>query len=348
MLINQKNPHGGDIYTHPVDLDFSANLNPYGMPQSIKTALAKAADDSSAYPDPYCRKLKERIAAYEDVEDAAVLCGNGAAELIYSFCYALDKEKPALVIEPTFCAYSAALRAANVTVQPYYLRKEDGFRLTKDILQLNFSAYSAVFLCAPNNPTGFLADKDILCAIAASSVRMLLDVSFLELTFTPQCYDIPALVREFPNICILRSMTKSFAMAGVRLGYALSSDTAFLEAMAQKVPCWNVSTPAQLAGMAALEERQWLRESAAKIRSEKEELLRALKALGVYVFPGEANYLLLYSQKPLAKALLQKGILVRDCSNFAGLGEGYVRIAVRTPGENRQLLAAIGAALRTE
>lgn len=336
------------MYTHSVRLDFSANLNPFGMPQRVRTAISEAVKHSSAYPDPYCRKLKESIAACEGVEAAAVLCGNGAAELIYSFCYALEKGKTALVIEPTFCEYRAALRAANVPVESYFLRKENDFRLNEEILTLDFSAYSAVFLCSPNNPTGFTADAAVLEAIAASGVRMLLDISFLELTAAPQRYEIPAFVREFPNICILRSMTKTFAMAGVRLGYALCSDTAFLEAMAQKAPCWNVSTPAQLAGIAALEERQWLRESAANIQRAKEELSRSLKALGLRVYEGEANYLLLYHEKPLADKLMEQGVLVRDCSNFAGLGEGYVRLAVRTPEENRQLLGAIGTALSAE
>ncbi len=343
MLINQKNPHGGDIYTHDVRLDFSANLNPFGMPHSVQKALEQAANCSSSYPDPYCRKLKESIAAYEGVEAAAVLCGNGAAELIYSFCYALDAAKPALVLEPTFCEYSAALSAANVPVESYSLRKEDDFRLTEDILKLDFNTYSALFLCSPNNPTGFTVGKELLTALAASGVRVLLDVSFLELTQAPQCYDIPALLREFPNVCVLRSMTKSFAMAGVRLGYMLCTDAPFLETVAQKAPCWNVSTPAQLAGIAALKEQAWLRESVKNIQRAKKELSRSLKALGLRVYEGEANYLLLYHEKPLAEKLAEQGILVRDCANYKGLGEGYVRIAVRTPEENRQLLAAIKA-----
>lgn len=343
MLINQNNPHGGDIYAHAVRLDFSANLNPFGMPHGVKKALEEALRHSSAYPDPYCRKLKESIAAFEGTEASAVLCGNGAAELIYSFCYALDGEKPALVIEPTFCEYRSALSAAKVPAQTYSLRKEDDFRLTNEILKLDFSAYSAVFLCSPNNPTGYTVDKEILTAIAASGVRVLLDVSFLELTPTALCYDIPALLRDFPNVCVLRSMTKTFAMAGVRLGYALCADSAFLEAMAQKAPCWNVSTLAQSAGVAALGEQTWRRKSVADIQKEKEALFSSLQSLGLKVFPGEANFLLFYHEQPLARKLAERGILVRDCANYPGLGEGYVRIAVRTSEENRQLLAALKA-----
>lgn len=346
LLINQKNPHGGDIYTHRVRLDFSANLNPYGMPHSVKQALRDAAEVGSVYPDPYCRALTQRIAAYEGVDPSVVLCAAGAAELIYSFSYALQgQSKPALVIEPTFCEYSAALCAAGIPVQRYYLREEDGFRLTKDILKTDFCALSAVFLCAPNNPTGLMADKELVHAIAASGVRLMLDVSFLEFTQAPRYYDIASLLRQYPNVCVLRSMTKTFAIAGVRLGYALCSDTAFLQAMAQKAPCWNVSTPAQLAGIAALDEQAWLRESAAGILREKEKMMCTLEALGMRVYPSEANFLFFYSPRPLFETLLKKGILVRDCANYPGLREGYVRIAIRSEEENRKFAEAMREAL---
>ena len=345
MLINEKSPHGGDVYTNNVRLDFSANINPAGMPSAVTDALVKATQDCSAYPDPYCNALRETIARYEGVPCETVLCGNGAAELIYAFAYALPQEKPALVVSPTFCDYAAALAAAGIAAEHYVLSENDGFRVTDALLHFDFTKYGAVFLCSPNNPTGFTVDAGIVRALAQTGVRLFLDLCFLDLTDDPQKYDIPALLRNFPNVSVLRAFTKSFAMAGVRLGYLLCADKAFLSAMSKKTQCWNVSTLAQAAGVAALDCGDWLRGSVKEIHRERERLAEGLRALGVRVYPGEANFLLLYTETDLYTELLKRGVLIRDCSNYVGLRKGFYRIAVRTSEENAVLLAAVKEAL---
>ena len=249
MLINKKSPYGGDIYTNRVRLDFSANINPAGMPERVCQALIEAAGSCSAYPDPYCTELRKKIAESERVPTDNILCANGAAELIYQYAYALPKEKPALIISPAFCEYELALRAAGIAAEYYILREIDGFRLTEDILGTDFDRYSAVYLCSPNNPTGITVEPELICAIASSGVRLFCDFCFLDLTDAPEKYDIPALLRDYPNITILRAFTKSYAMAGVRLGYAMCGDPDFLAAMSEKAQCWNVSALAQAAGV---------------------------------------------------------------------------------------------------
>ncbi|MGN1074024.1 MAG: aminotransferase class I/II-fold pyridoxal phosphate-dependent enzyme, partial [Eubacteriales bacterium] len=208
-------------------LDFSANINPCGMPEAVRQALIRAAADCTAYPDPYCTALREKIAAAERVPESCVLCGNGAAELIYQYAYALPKDRPALIAAPSFCEYEQALCAAGIAAEHYLLREEDGFRLTGDFLRTDFSRYGAVFLCSPNNPTGITAEPALIRAAAASGVRLFCDFCFLDLTETPEKYDIPALIRDYPNLTVLRAFTKSYAMAGVRLGYMLCGDAAF-------------------------------------------------------------------------------------------------------------------------
>lgn len=341
MLINKKSPHGGDIYTHAAEIDFSANINPFGMPEKVRAALISAASDCSAYPDPYCTELREKIAAVWNVPSDDILCGNGASELIYAFSYSLPKGKPALIVAPTFCEYAQSLSAAGIDAEYYYLAEENGFRLTEDILRLDFSQYCAVFLCSPNNPTGITVSPKLIEGIADSKVRLFCDFCFLDMTENPQIYDIPRLSKKYPNIAVLLAFTKGYAMAGVRLGYVIYGDGEFLNTMSEKTPCWNVSTLAQKAGVAALDCGDWLggcvRLIAAERRRAAEELLR----LGIRVFPGESNYLLLYSPHNLAEELLGRGIMVRDCRNYAGLGVGYIRIAVRTPEENNRLIEAV-------
>ena len=341
MLINTVSPHGGDIYKNRVDIDFSANINPYGMPPEVRAALEASLDACSAYPDPYCTKLREKIAEAENVPQSSVICGNGAAELIYQFAYALDDARPALIVSPTFCEYEQALDAAGVRCEKYYLKESDGFRLTKEFLRVDFSRYSAVVICSPNNPTGITIEREIIESAAGSGARMLCDFCFLDLTSDPGRYDIPSLTERHPNIFVLKAFTKSYAMAGLRLGYAVCRDGAFLERMSKKAQCWNVSTPAQAAGSAAVGCREWLGRTVSMIAAEREYLARRLGALGITVYPGEANYLMLKAREDLARETMRRGIMIRDCSGYDGLGEGYFRIAVRTREENERLIAAV-------
>lgn len=339
MLINKKSPHGGDIYTNRVRLDFSANINPAGMPEKVRQALMRAAENCSAYPDPYCTELRKRIAETERISENGILCGNGAAELIYQFAYTLPKGKPALIVEPAFCEYENALQAAGIAAEHYILTEDTGFRLSEEFLRIDFSRYCAVFVCSPNNPTGITVAPELIQALAGTGIRLFCDFCFLDLTGDPDMYDLPALIRAYPNLIVLRAFTKSYAMAGVRLGYVLCGDTELLMDMSEKAQCWNVSTLAQAAGIAALDCVDWLRDSVMGISEERRHMTEELGQLGIRVYPGEANYLLLYADVNLTERLMERGIMVRDCSNYIGLGRGYVRVAVRTPEENEQLLA---------
>ena len=346
MLINKRSPHGGDIYTNSVKLDFSANINPSGMPDAVGMAIKAAVENCEAYPDPYCTELRQKIAEYERVPMDCILCGNGAADMIYAYAYALPKNRPALIISPTFSEYGQALSAAGITVEHYVMKESDRFRLTEEFLYTDFSKYCAVFLCSPNNPTGITVKPEIICGILHSGVRLFCDFCFLDLTDAPEKYDIPVLLQTYPNLTILRAFTKSYAMAGVRLGYAMSAGADFLAAMSEKTQCWNVSTLAQAAGIAALDCADWLKESVRYISAERRYLTEKITQLGIRVYPGEANYLLLYSKVDIADKLIARGIMVRDCSNYIGLGKGYIRIAVRTREENDLLLTELYEVLK--
>ena len=346
MLINKKSPHGGDIYTNAVRLDFSANINPAGMPDAVKQALHDAVEHCERYPDPYCTELRRKIAEHERLPESCILCGNGAAEMIYAYAFALPKDKPALIVSPTFCEYEQALSAAGIAAEHYIMKESDGFRLTEDFLHTDFSKYTAVFLCSPNNPTGITVESSILHNIAKSGVRLFCDFCFLDLTETPEKYGISALLETCPNITILRAFTKSYAMAGVRLGYVLCRDAEFLAEMSEKTQCWNVSALAQAAGIAALGCTDWLTVSVKHISAERRYLTEELTHLGIRVYPGEANYLLLYSDTGLYGKLMARGIMVRDCSNYIGLSAGFIRIAVRTREENDRLLTELKEVLK--
>ena len=346
MLINENNPHGGDIYTHKNILDFSANINPYGIPEPVKNTAAQAIDNCTAYPDPYCRRLRNRLAENEKVPEKWILCGNGAAELIYSFAYSLPGNKPALIVSPTFSEYQSALSAAGIQTEHFMLEEQKGFVLDDSIMSIDFSRYSALFICTPDNPTGITIRPDLLERLAATGIRLLCDMCFMELTDSPDRYNVPELLKKYPDLVVLKAFTKSFAIPGLRLGYMLCSDEAFMVAMSEKSPCWNVSIPAQAAGCAALDCRKWLSDAVKAIGQERNLMTDALCSMGIKVYPGEANFLLLYSDTDLYGRLLEKGILIRDCSNYKGLRKGFIRIAIRKPEENDQLLSAVREVLK--
>ncbi len=345
MYLTQTNPHGGDVYGKTPLVDFSASINPMGMPEPVRRALIDSADGCAVYPDPYCRVLRAAIGKAEGVSAEHILCGAGASELLYQYAAALPGTKPALIVAPAFSEYSAALYAAGHGVEYHTLKPEDGFHLTGDILSRDFSEYSAVFVCSPANPTGITVEPGMIESIARTGVSLILDLCFLDLTERPELYDIPSLSTRFPNVSILRSPTKSFAIPGVRLGYLISSDKSLLAHMSERGQCWNVSVPAQAAGVAAMGCGAWLRGSVKRIAAERERLCQELSVLGLTVYPGEANFLLAYSERELVGHLSEMGYTVRDCSNFVGLTGGYFRVAVRTAAENDRLLAAIKEAL---
>ena len=346
MYVGKKNPHGGDIYSHDILLDLSSNMNPAGLPDAVKAAVRASADSCAKYPDAYCRELRKAISGREGLPDDCIICGNGAAELIYSYAYSLPKESRALVISPTFSEYEDALKAAGVAVDHYLLRETEGFRLTEDVLSEDLPAYCAVFLCTPNNPTGITVGPGLLEDIAGTGVRLFCDMCFLDLTEDPGRYGIPSLIERYPNVTVLKAFTKSFSMAGLRLGYAMTSDRELLEEMSARTQCWNVSSVAQQAGIAALDCDDWLRESVRMLSKERARLTDELSSLGIKVWPSEANYLLLRTDKDLYGEMIRRRILIRDCSNYTGLERGYYRVAVKTAQENDIFLTALKEIIR--
>lgn len=345
MLYQTINPHGGDLYSRPIRLDFSANTNPFGTPESVCRAVIESADMLNQYPDPYCRELVAALSEFEQVPQEYILCGCGAAELIFSFCTAV-KPKKALELAPTFSEYSSALEAVGCTVERYPLNRGNGFALTEDFAEfLQRSDCDVLFLCNPNNPTGQVIEPALLERVAQicqdRGIRLFLDECFLDLSDQGRNLSLKDKLNVQPGLFILKAFTKSYGMAGLRLGYCLSADQALLTAMGRSVQPWNVSLPAQKAGIAALKETEFLSKTRTEIKMQRKWMQEQFAALGFYVCPAQANYLLLYHELPIYERLLEKGILVRDCSNYHGLEQGWFRVAVRREEENRVLIDTV-------
>ena len=333
--------HGGDIYANKgIILDFSVNLNPLGIPPGVRQALMEAPDALSRYPDRDCRALTGALSRREGVPPEQILCGNGAADLIYRLCFGL-KPKRALICAPTFAEYGRAAGLAGATLTCHRLREEEGFAVTRRILA-DIGGVELVFLCNPNNPTGQLVSpglvEEIASACQQAGALLLMDECFLD--FTP-AGSAKGLMNRYPGLVLLKAFTKTYAMAGLRLGYLLTRNARALGAAGAYAQPWSVSAPAQLAGVAALEADGWLEKTRAAVAGERGFLEAGLSALGLKVYPGQANFLLMKSSRPLYGPLLERGLLVRSCAGFEGLDERFIRVCVKTREENTRLLAAI-------
>lgn len=345
MLYGKEYTHGGDIYTEPVQMDFSANTNPFGTSPAVIRAVRDGLDEMHRYPDPYCRELVDAIAAFEQIPREWILCGNGAAELIYAYCEATRPER-AVELAPTFSEYSLALSRVGCRVERYDLQEDRAFELEEGFLSFLVDRKpDVVLLCNPNNPTGRTIPPrllmDILNLCQREQIALFVDECFCDLSDREE--SLKGSLSQYPGLFILKAFTKSYGMAGIRLGYGLSSNRELLKRMAEAVPPWNVSSLAQTAGVAALSDREFLERTRNHIRQERQWLTEQLALLGMRVCPSEANYLLFRGPENLHRVLKENGIMIRDCRNYAGLGPGWFRIGVRLREENEMLIDAMSA-----
>ena len=331
-------------------LDFSVNCSALGTPPAVLEAVRRALPrDAWQYPDRQCRRLREALAARLGVPEGWILCGGGAADLIFRLML-WKRPARALLTAPTFCEYEAALTAAGGRAEYFDLKPENGFALGPDYLDRLEGGAELAVLCNPNNPTGRTADPGLLRQAVARcgqrGVTLLVDECFNGFLDQPERHTLVPLLGQNPHLVLLGAFTKLYGMAGLRLGWCLCSDPAVLEGMAAAGPSWGVSSVAQTAGVAALGETEFVRHTRDLTGRERTFLTRELAALGLRVFPAEANYLLLYSPAAgLAQGCARRGVLVRSCGDYRGLSDHYLRVAVRTHDENLRLLKVLAAAL---
>lgn len=348
--------HGGLIFQTARELgispeellDFSANLNPLGMPGEIKDAVIRALSGASHYPDVGCGPLREAIADAEQVPSSWVLCGNGAADLVFRLGYAM-RPKSALVMAPTFLEYERAMEQAGARVEHFTL--DDSLRLDESVLDAVKPGLSLLFLCNPNNPTGILTERGLVERLinraASAGVLVVLDECFMDFVERQEEYTMTGRLKDFKNLLILKSFTKMYAMAGLRLGYCLSSNGELLKGMENAGQDWSVNTLAQAAGLAALKLEEFPSAARRLVGREREYLKKELEGLSLRVYDSQANYLLFRApgQEDLAARLLPLRIMIRNCGNYPGLSGDYYRVAVRNHEENERLARALARVL---
>lgn len=358
--------HGGDVYSQEIWMDYSANLNPLGLPEAVYRALLRAAGDCSRYPDSQSRRLRAALGERCGVPAQWLVCGNGAADLIFSLVLAL-KPARAVVPAPTFSEYEQALTAVQCHTRHFYLKEEDGFQMDVPAFcrflrrESGGSGHGGeregarmAFLCNPNNPTGLpLSQKEVrqvADTCAEEGIFLAVDECFCDFLEEPESASLVPILKGYPNVMILKAFTKTYAMAGIRLGYGICPDGEVLEKLNRVRQPWSVSALAQEAGLAALGEEEYVAKARAVLSEEREFLRKGLEKLGFRVWPSKANYLFFRDErkireKALYERLRKRGVLVRSCGNYPGLDGRYYRICVKCREENQVFLRELKEAL---
>ena len=345
--------HGGDWAGYRAEfgcdaLDFSANVSPLGLPAGVAAAITNALPTADRYPDPLCRELRAALAGAEGVPADWILCGNGAADLIFRLALAV-RPRRALLPAPTFAEYEAALQTVGCAVRRVFLREENEFAVTEEFIDAVTPETDVVFLCQPNNPTGQVTPPALVERLvrrcAECGAVLVVDECFLDFLPDRDAWTAKQFLRDAPQLIILKAFTKLYAMAGVRLGYALCGDAALLEKMRGAGQPWAVSSLAQAAGLAALQETAYAGAVRALIAEQRPRMAAGLRALGLRVMDGQANYLLFRATPDFGEKLRRRGAVVRSCANYPGLDAAWYRTAVRTAEENTRLLQIMGEIL---
>lgn len=346
----QQNIHGGNIYSRPIRLDFSVNGNPLGMPAEARPALLAAINHVGEYPDIAARELTEAVSRMlsaqsgREIPGEWLLFGNGASELFLVIVHALRPENIVIPV-PSFYGYEYAAKAADSHIKYVYLPEETAFCPGEELLQALTADTDLLFLANPNNPTGQLMSpeylRELLEHCRQQEIIVVLDECFTEFCETDrkQPRSLLGKIDQYENLLLVRAFTKSFAMPGVRLGYLLCSDPGIRERIRRQLPEWNLSVFAQRAGIICADHAEkYLQDTVEYVKNERAYLREGLEKQSIRVVSGEADFLLVQTDRPLYQELLEKGILIRDCENFRGLKKGYYRIAVKTRAENEVLL----------
>jgi threonine-phosphate decarboxylase len=347
--------HGGDVYAWArqtrVDpaaiVDFSASINPLGPPASARKVFQKSYPEVFRYPNPYGEELREALAKHHEMKSTQILLGNGSTQLIYLLCFAL-RPRNALIVGPAFSEHANALKLAGAKVSFFSLRADLDFKFsTEDFMTAWEKADHMAFLTTPNSVTGQLIPKaeiEKIARIALSKRRLLvIDEAFIDFV---EAESVKHLIRNNPYVIILRSLTKYYALPGLRLGYLLAHSQRVAQFAAYLEP-WSVNGPAQKVALACLADRSFGLKTERWLHRERNFLARSLIRLkGLEPYPSSTNFLLVRIANgsgvlELRSFLLHRKILIRACNSFAGLGSDHFRVAVRGRKDNRLLLVAL-------
>ena len=346
--------HGGNVLQMaeqyglaPADItDFSANINPLGMPPFLRDILTVHLDRLEVYPDIDYQDLHQALAQHHQLNPHNVVAGNGATELIFLW---VQQQQPqhALVVEPTFGEYRRALTRYGCEITQHSLDEKTGFALTAQFLDALSPEYDCLFLCTPNNPTGLIPEFELLIQIVKRceeyDIALFIDESFID--FMPERQSLIECLNDYPHLYILRSLTKFYALPGLRLGYMVSANEAVLDGMRDLREPWTINALAATAGEYLFRDQKYVEHTHLWLTQQQEFMWQELNQFSALeCYPPSANYLFFKHKVPdskLQEELMQYGILIRSCANYPALNHQYYRVAIKSHSDNLKLIAAL-------
>ena len=364
--------HGGNIYKifreKNIDkiLDYSSNINPYGLPENLKKEIFEKVFVLERYPDPDYIELREKIAEKNNLNIENIIVGNGATEIIFLFMKILSPKK-VLIVSPTFGEYERAIKSSTLAndsleINYFELKETENFVLNVKNLETELeNNYDLLILCNPNNPTGqFLKLKkleEILKICEQKNTKLFVDEAFVEFVEDWENESIINSKENKENLFVIRAFTKFFAIPGLRLGYGICFNNNLLKKMLEKKEPWSVNNIADLAGKTVLDDENYIQKTKEWIKDQKKYMYENLNKIeGLRAYKTEVNFILLKIEdnllekgldvKNLRKKMLEKGILIRDASNFIYLNKHYFRLAIKDKLNNEKVIETLTSILK--
>ena len=347
--------HGGNIYKLQREgkkdiLDYSSNINPLGVPESLKKAVSENFSVLTRYPDINYTELRESIGKYNNIESENIIAGNGATEVLFLYIKAL-KPKKVLIAAPTFAEYERAVKNAECEIDFFELKEEDNFILNKDKFIQKAKNYNLAVICNPNNPTGKFISKEIIFEInenlKKSGTKLFIDECFIE--FILGWKEKTSALFKSENIFILRALTKFFALPGLRLGYGICFDKKIIEKINEIREPWSVNGFADLAGKVILNDIEYIKNTEKWILEERKYFTDSLKKIEenkkIKIYETETNFILIklleMTSEEFKSRMEEKNILVRNASNFKFLDNSFIRLAIKDREKNKKVIEAV-------
>lgn len=352
-----KAKHGGNIYEiakrygikEQEIIDFSANINPLGIPSKLRSTIISNLSCLENYPDPDYKDLVAAVAKYNGIKEDYVIPGNGATEIIFQIAEVI-KPKKSLLLAPTFLEYERALRKAGSDIEYYMLSEDNDFKIEKEaFLDSLGKEIDFVVICNPNNPTGQIIEREVLVEILmkckSSGINLMIDEAFIEFVDNEEDNSLIDYLADYDNLYIIRALTKFFAIPGLRIGYGLMSNQNIKEKILNRKEPWTINGLAAISGPVLLGDKKYINESKEFFEKEKKYMYNELEKIsGLKVYSPNANYIffkLVSYDGDLKDMMIKKKILIRQCNNYINLDNSFFRVAIKDRESNIKLIKAL-------
>ncbi|MGL4913094.1 MAG: pyridoxal phosphate-dependent aminotransferase [Romboutsia sp.] len=323
-------------------IDFSSNINPSVIP-GLEKYILEGLRACTSYPDINYVNLRSNISDYININPNFIIPGNGATEIIYLMMKSIGKS--IAILNPTFSEYERSARLNNLEITNILLDKNNNFEVDIDNIEANIDKFDSLFICNPNNPNGKVKKIENLLELLQKHDKLLIvDETFMEFVENEEGYSLIKYVEEYDNIFILKAVTKFFGLPGLRLGYGVTSNERIIENIYKYKEPWTINSFADNLSNYIFKEEDYIKNSKKYYINEREYMLKSLREIkSIRVYDTDTNFILIKLRQntasELKNKLIEQGkILIRDASNFIGLDESFIRVAIKSHEENEKLI----------